>query len=739
MYNNWGGVGNRVPRVLDVLSYRLDVSNILMKDSDPVTAFRLQLYQDQHLDLLDELLELVRLEGMDALRDKGRMIGIGGLVHAFAPSMERVPCCYRLPDMVSFIRVCNLKYHIIPEDATIIGAVCHVLAKAVNHNCLPRNASEIYTSYSCPFPIMDAWIREMIQVSLLGNYPWATMRPEIGTRLMIRRAFRRRVCPKQIQSWMQRHEKIVRYCTREYHAYLIGFLPLVEDELMSLWCPWKESKDAIRFAMDEVRALISIDDINPVQLGTDVWMGRLKIDKPSRRFALATEQMEVLHDSTLRSNHKLFKGHWCTVFLTHMMDDGKTYLLKWEGVETSPINYHRWARELSRLSGRSFEQVDKILQAASEAERYFCRERNFRITELWLKYMGMSSSAVSKLHKFHDDYMNNSISDNSLASHLWPCVANNMRDRVVLLGFLFKVHADIRNATFRLPEEVAEAQRAALRRRAKLAPYDEDPEWLGEVLYCEKCEEWRTPVVAYEKKSGKKGTWNDLVKPLYSNGIAKVMYDMETNSLRCKKKRMSRSSKRRKKKQQFLKLGQVISDKEADMLLNTEEMWEDKGGENRAWQTCCCHPITTINMIGKIKKLRKGIYCLCAYCGSLANYNAKTLDRRVLPNCGMHLHGPLKNDDSNNKDASLAKKCFYCSCNIWKDALSVCIINDEAKEGESMIFYAYLCAKDARQSYAYRKNQKESGDILLKSVLFRTIHEFRVKNPIRRTRTKLLA
>lgn len=718
-----------IPMVLRALVHRLSLCGALRARCDRRTAFRLQLFEDEHLDLLDELLELVRKEGAAPLYDESRMVGVGGLVQAYEPCPARVPSCYRLPDMVSFVRVCNLRYDVIPDDATIVGAVCHVLAKATNHNCLPRNASDIYSSYSCSYPVMDAWVREMVQVSLLGNYPWATVRPSMGVRLMVRRAFRRRVCPKQMHVWMQRHEKIVRYCTREYHAYLLGFLPLVEDVLMSRWCPWRESKDAIRVAMDTVRQIIGAHDPDPLKEGSAaLWMQQGEGGMRAR-FKEATAQMESLHDNTLQSNHKLFKGHWCSVFLTHLVDKGKRFGLRWEEVETSPINYHRWAHDLSKLSARPLWQVDRVLQCASEAVRQFSQHKDdFRVAEFWLRTLGMGGEALVKLRGIHSDYTSNHISDNSLASHLWPCITGSRRDQVVLLAFLFKVHADIRNASFRLPDEIAEAQRRALRARIKVPPAQEDPPWLGDAMYCEKCEEWRTPVASLDRRTGKGGGWNELRKPIYSNGIFDVMYDLESHALRCKKKGMSRSSKRRKKKQQMLKTGKVITDKQADIMLQEEDCYEDEGGENRAWRTCCCHPITTVNMLGRVKKLRKNIYCLCAYCGSLTYYNARTLDSRDLPNCGMHLPF-LPSEQVEEKPPP--KTCIYCHVNVTKEAEYVCIMDDT----QGKFYFAYLCRKDARQSFAYRKNQRQ---ILLKSTLFRTIHAFRMKNPVRRVRVRTL-
>lgn len=697
----------RLPTILLTLAMRLCLATELMRtyreSKDLGNEYRCQLFCDQHLDLLDEVWQMHMDLGSEAWRSKAdalcdnRMMGVGGVAHAFMPSHLRAPCSRHLPDVISFIRVCNIRCDTSPDIRGIVSAVCHILSKATNHNCLPRNTADIMRKYACEFPVIGTFIEEMIQVSLLGNYPTARRRPKLWTRVAIRRAFRREYCPSRVFDWISRHDKLSRYCTREFYMYCIGFLPLVEDTLMSSWCDWTNARHMVLEAMDLMRENLSILEEEdgmlhggrcrcPERFRFDLDQDCSKIDAQTRtalvqklhahnihegttcaqkpnnntgcladnatgREILATvyfdmerallmgeRLIEQNHQISLAYNHKLHKGHWCSVFLTHLSEAG---LVRWIHSESSPLNYMHYIRHNTTEDAT---RTCELLEAASEAERKLPGMGivgDFRVTRLWLGILGIRSSVLDKLQALHRSYVKNETSDNSLSNIMAEALQVD-RERMIFFAYLFRVHGDICNDSYELPDGIREAQVRALRYRRRVESWQASPSDLGLCAVCERCEEWRSPVAGVpmfrnpERKGKRDSTVSNARKPIYANGICHTMLDLATWRIHCKKKKPSLSSKRRKIKTRYAKNGITLTENHASRILEIEEGYVWDGGADRASRTCCDYPITFVHMLGRVKCLKGCSYLLCAYCGVLTYAHAKCAYARSLPTCGMH-------------------------------------------------------------------------------------------------------
>lgn len=687
-----------VPVVCLVLAYRIGHAerrvSASMRASERDEAYRCQLFVDQHLDLLDEVWSLLCqssssgswLDKAEALSEE-RMFGLGGLVHVFMPSHRRAPCSRRLPDVVALLPVCDMRYDLNPDVRGILKALCHLLSKATNHNCLPRNTADIMRKYACAYPVLGTFIQEMLQVSLLGNYPHARVRPPLWVRVAIRRGFRREYCPATVFGWISRHDKIARYCTREFYVHCLSYMPLVETHLMNRWCDWDSARAVVLRATDSMRMELTkvandaphkgscrclpryhLEHCTPAEVLEELpaheheqlfaklhtrpdnqclaqcthWMAGVATKYFDMELALRSAEAIVVqcHQMSLNTNHKLHKGHWTTVFL-HRLSEAKQGYVHWTHSETSRLNYQYYIRRPSRAKT---DELAAILQAASEAERKLPGmgiEGNFAVTRHWLSVLGLRDRVIQRLERLHSDYLNAQTSDNSLCGIMIDALSD-MEERDLFIAYLLKVHGDICNDDYALPPQITQAQHRALRAWMQLAPWQPDPEGMGLCALCERCEEWHCPVAGVpmyrnlQRKGKRDSTLASARKPIYANGICKTIWDRETGLLHCKKKRASMSSKRRRIKNQFLKVGLHLTNTQASEILKREEGYVSDGGANRATRTCCDYPITFVQMIGRARTLRGCTYVMCAYCGVLTYLHAKTAYPSPLPNCGMH-------------------------------------------------------------------------------------------------------
>lgn len=797
---------DETPTVVKVLCHRIVIAEELMEQfrlsKNHRERFCLQLFIDEHLDLFLEILDLLDssktedccITIKDVLNDEN-MIGLGGLVYAFMPDKYRVPSCHTLPDIVSFVRFSNMKYEVIPETPKFLYALCHIISKATNHNCLPRNTSDILKMYACKFPVIETLIRSFIQVSLLGNYPESSVRPPFATRLHIRRSFRIDTCSKSLFDWIEKHDKLVRYTIREFYAFCMSFLPMVETRLMGKWCNWQISKSFIHKAMDSARTcfLHAAAGYEPFHLKNtnfiEGWRDRTLINSLFKEaILLADENVEREHDSSLEYNHKLFKDNWISLFLTRLVDKHKTV---WHYSDTSKLNYLVYATEMAEISGCSIHLIERILDCASEAERYLSLDGggNFEVTKIWLKILGMSETSIDNLEQIHTDYTfeSSSISDNSLGNILNASISNST-DRTIMLCYFNKVHGDICTHVYQLPDEIKQAQIKALRNKLELMPWQPLPPGAGDCAYCPRCESWRTPVAGYPQfysleRKGKKGSsLGEISKYIHSNGIENVMLDMNTKKLHCKKKGQSISSKKRKLKLLYEDKGMLLSDEQVETLLKEKEGYlndggdGDDGGSRRAERTCCSYPIEMINLLGKAIKLKKCTYLLCCYCSTLTYLPTKTTNDLVYPSCGMHLNlGGLSinnieslsdipraldiaypevmvfNKISSPKDIlasnptntenrmisaidnpviyhNLSRRCFYCYQSVKEIDMKLIYIIDDTRN--FCVYPHILCKKDYNFSYVYRRFNV--GNVFLKSLLLKTISKYKEKNLCRR-------
>lgn len=219
------------------------------------------------------------------------------------------------------------------------------------------------------------------------------------------------------------------------------------------------------------------------------------------------------------------------------------------------------------------------------------------------------------------------------------------KDLIIFLCYLFRMHGDYSNHIHKICKEVENAQIRALRNRWNVAPYEDLPEEAGVCYICTKCEEWKTPVagvpqyVSLERRGKKGSKLSEVRKPIFSNGVKKVVFDSETGRKYCKKQPQSSSSNRRKIKEYYISNYRVmLSEKQSnDLLLLQNGNPDIDDGQHRPLRGCCGNELISVQMIGRIRKLKGWSYVLCSYCGVLTHMPCKTDNMLPFPNCGMHV------------------------------------------------------------------------------------------------------
>jgi len=149
----------------------------------------------------------------------------------------------------------NIWREIRPTTKDFLAHMIHFLmSKPRLHKCLIRNIEDILQFYCEQNPLLGCLVKDLVHITMMGNFPRARHRPGFMARMFLRRdnlAFFR-ADEETTMTWFAENRQLVYYTLKEFYLYLVSLSPAIEEIMIET--QWHaEHSTGIRKCMDEVR------------------------------------------------------------------------------------------------------------------------------------------------------------------------------------------------------------------------------------------------------------------------------------------------------------------------------------------------------------------------------------------------------------------------------------------------------------------------------------------------------
>lgn len=347
--NAGGANDNDTYSVVEALLVRLCAAHDRMWQlkTDTMECLRVQLFIDCMLDLSYYIQVTGRYTDREVEEEDPSAL------YLFYPHGWRFVHGGELPSMIPSMMFASLWHEIRPTTKDLVSMLIHLFGcKSAHHRCQIRNMVKILYDDTNPEhsdhkktdgdPRVMGLVKDIIHVSLMGNFPHCRCRPNFAVRMHIRqsclRFFR---SPSRTSGaaagqgetmkqnwqwgiwWFDENTYLLRACMKEYHLYGTRYQPAARSVLMASHNHAEHELFVFR-SMDVARRMLESQ-------GPGVFRGD---DDGSRLCALMEsieKEHEHAHKNALKSLTKLRKGSFTTV----VMNKIKTWLEGKEGVRAA--------------------------------------------------------------------------------------------------------------------------------------------------------------------------------------------------------------------------------------------------------------------------------------------------------------------------------------------------------------------------------------------------------------------
>lgn len=275
--------------VVWALLLRLWISHDKMKEFDPLLVtvtsehenlqrnnfLRWQLFIDTHIDLVRYILRTGHYYDCNLLDSRKNKDNNGSVcaVKQYMPLDRNFAYAGNLPDMTSCVFAGNMWYDGRPKYkvVTLSHALIHIIAsKTQPKKCQLRNFLNIIYKYVAKFPILRDFFREMLRVSLLGNYEHARCRPHFETRIKLYEELTLGSGTERANGgyndtnffyFLLDNDKLVFQATKEFYMYNNERNYALDMIMQDGTKDWKAVREVMRNSMDLARSLLKLDGI----------------------------------------------------------------------------------------------------------------------------------------------------------------------------------------------------------------------------------------------------------------------------------------------------------------------------------------------------------------------------------------------------------------------------------------------------------------------------------------------
>ena len=588
--------------------HRLEESYRLLGRSsasmDEKERYLIGLYQDSHLPLAayiaysHEISDL-RLMGRDTEVEDDRAMTAPIPYRMFYPEKNlgaELHFSGNLPDLTACIDLGSLWFDIRPKSDGICSAVIHeIVCKTQGHKCQQRNFFAILNAYFTRYPILLKLFREIVFVSLLGNYPGPRYRPRLSRRMEIWRSMQEEITSDtNFVLWIERNESLVCYMTREAYIYSVEANSVLDRALQET-THWQETKALVWEAMDAMRARLDLADANTDYL--DGFQKELKLNR----------------QASLGYISKLKKDDFIGILIAEMNKHKERFLI--DPLSTMPLVSEVEAGfDETRLE--LLERIASFLARKVEVSQFDVR---------WLRPLGLGTEeALDIIKRIYFYYEERDIPDNALAGKIADLYRSSARDFFIIHSFLLAIDRHRNYNEYRLPLDYINNQEMALRAKYGVMPWDPLPEFADVYYYCPSCASWSHPDVDKRPTA------------VYSRGTFRSLYDFGTRSIFCGRQIISTHIKK------FLENGlyhlKTLTEpqveeirekakrspeglsKEDDKLYGHLPKLATAVRKHKQTTPCRDTRLIPVHMLGIVKKIDGRMYALCEICGFITRF-----------------------------------------------------------------------------------------------------------------------
>jgi hypothetical protein len=177
------------------------------------------------------------------------------------PHGKRFVSGTELVDLTNLVLRGNIWRDVRPTTKDRVSHIVHLLfTKTRHHKCLVRNIEDILKDYCSSDPLLKCLVKDILHISMMGNWPAAKVRPGFLARMYIRRdsLVFFHVSERHTSQWFKENQRLLWYALKEYYLYTVDMTPAVLQRVQT--SQWHiEHASGVRDCMDAVRAAMCVD------------------------------------------------------------------------------------------------------------------------------------------------------------------------------------------------------------------------------------------------------------------------------------------------------------------------------------------------------------------------------------------------------------------------------------------------------------------------------------------------
>ena len=605
---------------------RIDAGHKFMswciRENNRRLKFCCQLFIDSHLDLSVYITKHCTYRDSELTDPFNNMeYIIRSALDTYYPFEDRFAYFGDLPDMTTCIDMGNLWYDVRPKSKSLISALIHIIAcKPLNHKCQWRNFIEILWDYVSKYPVISDLYRLLIEVSLMGNYPYSEVRPSYAHRMDIRKAFgygssvdeyyspshtvsfssKQLITDNELFLWMTENEHIICQITTEYYMYNVVMQHAL-DSVLEYYDHWKHVKQLIRKGTDIIRREITNFDViaSPITTFTSC-------------FESTKRELQLIHQKTLVYISKLKKTGFIDIMITELNKYNERNVINKNSTSPQTSEMYMLENERYREGGGGID-IMKFLNLACEKVASL---RTNKIETKWLKCLGMTAKGYDYIRDLYYRYECEDIADNSISKDIDRIFKNSARDFHLIRVYVKNIQKLRSVRSYVLSSDYGINQLKALRAKRCLMWWQPTPDDIDLFYYCSSCKKWSAPVV--DSKDEKKRL------NYHAMGREKALYDPFTKQLYCGKQTTSISVKKYMDNGTYFSMKDISDTRVAKTIRNHKENL-----------SCNGVPLIGVHMLNACQKLDDKKWALCEICGWITLYEGAKFGPNGFT-CGMH-------------------------------------------------------------------------------------------------------
>jgi hypothetical protein len=431
---------------------------------------------------------------------------------------------------------------------------------------------------------------------MMGNYPHAKVRPKFGVLMQIKYDWMFPPDAKDFMAWMMRNDNILRYCTKEWYAFLVMHVPVVRG-IFYKRNRWDEFEYTVSDAMDTIRATINARG----KVTMDAFDGLDKVLKRSHEVSLlhATKLKKGAFAEIMRDNLNKF-------YDVNILDQKSTW-------DVPPDD--------GRLTAQQMELLELV---AEKFNRRFNETGEKAIVLDWLLPAGISERGYKLVRTAYYLYEREDVPDHRLSRFARELYVISKIDFAILRTLLNKFVMLTKTRTLKLSANTALAQIEAKRHTLRIAPWQTLPPDAFSYWECPSCLRTSSYVIQPIIKDGAEIRIHDL-------GHEKSFYNPTDGHLYCARQTATQAHK-------DLNIRKLADDPTHKFDDNLERAKMIR--KYHSTPDCINSRLVEIDYLGKIRFLDGKPFALCTVCCGLIAYQTSKYGKLGLT-CTHHTGIPI--------------------------------------------------------------------------------------------------